>query len=134
MVFREAFLQNQRNSEHEWTIDSEGNISGGDLLNREFVAKKYEQLRRLLQQQGIQAAETRVFSNPWGMQRAAVHIPAIICDGYDIRELSDALSIHTGMRVGIIRVKFCNQCSRAMMASGNDNVCPRCARHDELTN
>jgi hypothetical protein len=134
-MFREAFIKNQRENEGEWVIDSDGNIDGGDPFNRGFVAKKYEQMRVLLEQQGIQAAETHIFNNPWGMKRAAVYIPTIMIDGQDIRNLTEMLSIHTGLQVGIIRVKFCNQCGRTIMASnGNGNMCPACRENARLLN
>jgi hypothetical protein len=134
-MFREAFIKSQRENEEEWVIDSEGNISGGDPWNQGFVAKKVEQMRSLLEQQGIQAAEVHIFNNPWGMKRAAVHIPTIMIDGQDIRNLTEMLSIHTGLRVGIIRVKFCNQCGKTIMASnGNGNMCPACHENTRLLN
>lgn len=131
MVFREMFLNNQRQNEEEWIVDSEGNVSGGSGFNAPFVKRKVEQIRDLLHQNGLDFVETHVFSNGYGMQRAAVHLSASICNGYDLRDLQGLLSAYTGLRIGLVRVKFCNQCGTQMLSWVNGNKCPTCATAEE---
>lgn len=130
MVFREMFLNSQRQGEQEWVVDSEGNVFGGDSFNAGFVKKKAEQIRALLGHNGLESVEMHIFSNGYGMQRAAIHISAIHKE-YDFKDLTAMLSAYTGLRIGLVRVKFCNQCGTQMLALANGNKCPTCTANEQ---